>query len=620
MERSMTFQVNDASTGGTNPAVFITITENANGTLSFNVTQAAGIIGDLRGLFFDVNAVADGALASSLRVTDASATSTLKTGDDSITNLGNGSNMNGLTSSNGDGGFDAGINIGSAGIGKDDIGSFSFTLGSSTRPLTLDDFANVDFGVRLTSVGTLGGTRGDSSKLLETTSAAINAIDDTGTVNENQTANGNLFTNDVNTLATTTVTGWNGGSLGQAVALNNAAGTTLTVNANGTWSLDASGADALSAGETLTYHFSYNAQSSSADQTSSDTAGFTVTVVGVNDGPVAGDDAASTAENASVATGSVLGNDSDVDRLDTISVANWNGGALGDTVAISDGAGATFQLNADGSYALDASTADELSEGESITQQFSYTLADNHNGSDTATIDVTVTGVNDGPVAENDTAGSILESGRLSGNVTGNDTDVDRLDSHTWALVENSFNGLGNLTFNAAGTWSYDTAGAYDGLMAGDYRDLSFTYAMTDNHDSSDTAVVSFRVDGVGTVTPPPPPVVDPELDFLFNHGRGQMDHGFFPQFADKDNTAEGFTDNDTLKIAGYGDADSLTISEGNYGLGDSAVDDTQFVLVTDGKKDSPPTVDTGYLVDYTGLQLDQIEVTGNRDIDINYV
>ncbi len=620
MERSMTFQANDASTGGTNPAVFITITENANGTLSFSVTQGAGIIGDLRGLFFDVNAVADGALASSLSISGASAASTLKTGDDSIKDLGNGSNMNGLTSSNGDGGFDGGINIGSAGIGKDDIGSFSFTLGSSTRPLTLDDFANVDFGVRLTSVGTLGGTRSDSSKLLETTSAAIDAKDDTGTVNENQTANGNLLANDANTLATTTVTGWSGGSLGQAVALNNAAGTTLTVNANGTWSLDASGADALSAGETLTYHFSYNAQSSSADQTSSDSVGFTVTVVGVNDGPVAGDDAASTAENASAATGSVLDNDSDVDRLDTISVASWDGGALGDTVVIDNGAGATFQFNADGSYALDASTADELSEGESITQQFSYTLADNHNGSDTATIDVTVTGVNDGPVAENDTAGSILESGSLSGDVTGNDSDVDRLDTHTWALEEDSFNGLGDLTFNADGTWSYDTAGAYDGLMAGDYRDLSFTYAMTDNHDSSDTAVVSFRVDGVGTVTPPPPPVVvDPAEDFLFNHGNNQTDHGFFPQ-SGHDNTAEGFTDNDTLKIAGYGNADSLTISEGDYGLGDSAVDDTQFVLVTDGKKDSPPTVDTGYLVDYTGLQLDQIEVTGNRDIDINYV
>ncbi len=502
MARSMTFQINDASTGGTNPAVFITITENADGTLSFNVSQAAGgIIGDLRGLFFDVNAVADGALASSLSISAASAVSTLTTGNDSITNLGNGSNMNGLTSSNGDGGFDGGINIGSAGIGSDDIRSFSFTMGSSTRGLTLDDFANVDFGVRLTSVGTLGGTRSDSSKLLETTSAAINANNDTGTVNEDNTANGNLLTNDANTLAVTTVTGWTGGDLGAAVLLDNAEGTTLTVNADGTWALNAVDADALSEGEVLTYHFSYNAQSSSADQTSSDSAGFTVTVVGVNDGPVAGDDAASTAENDSAATGSVLDNDDDVDRLDTISVASWDGGALGNTVEIDNGAGATFQLNADGSYTLDASTADELSEGETITQQFSYTLADDHNGSDTATIDVTVTGVNDGPVAGDDEAGPILESGSLSGDVTGNDTDVDRLDDHTWALVADSFNGSGNLAFNDDGTWSYDTAGAYDGLMDGEYADLSFTYAMTDNHDSSDEAVVSFRVNGVGTAT-----------------------------------------------------------------------------------------------------------------------
>lgn len=35
---TMTFQVNDASTSGGYPAVWVTITENADGTLTFNVT------------------------------------------------------------------------------------------------------------------------------------------------------------------------------------------------------------------------------------------------------------------------------------------------------------------------------------------------------------------------------------------------------------------------------------------------------------------------------------------------------------------------------------------------------------------------------------------------------
>ncbi len=410
--RSMTFQINDASTGGTNPAVFITITENADGTLSFNVTQAGGIIGDLRGLFFDVNAIGggDGALASSLSISDASAPSTLSTGDDSVNNLGNGSNMNGLTSSNGDGGFDAGINIGSAGIGSDDIRSFSFTMGSSARHLTLDDFANVDFGVRLTSVGTLGGTRDDSSKLLETTSAAIDAKNDTGDVCENETAaSGNLLTNDANTLAVTTVTASSHGTLGTAVLLDNAEGATLTVNADGTWVLNAMDADALSEGEVLTYTFSYSAQSTSADQTSSDTAGFTVTVCGVNDRPdavadVNGTDTVSEAgcdfAGDSSATGNVLTNDTDVDRIDSKTVVTTLDSAGNETgINTIIGTYGTVVILADGTwtYTLDNSNpaTNALAQDDIVTDVFNYTMRDTVGATSSSTLTIRITGTND---------------------------------------------------------------------------------------------------------------------------------------------------------------------------------------------------------------------------------
>lgn len=561
MARSMRFQINDGSTGGNNPAAFITITENADGTLSFSVTQEGGVIGDLRGLFFDVNAVADGTLANSLSIGGASAASTLKTGNDSVKDLGNGANMNGLTSSNGDGGFDAGINIGTSGIGADDIRSFSFTLSSSARALTLDDFANVDFGLRLTSVGTIGGARSDSSKLLETTSAAINAFDDATTAAEGAVVSANLLANDTNKLGTTAVTGWSGGTLGQAVALNNAAGATLTVNADGTYSLDASAADALSEGELLTYTFSYDASSVSSDQTSSDSASLTITVVGQNDGPTAGNDTASTTENAAAATGNVLSNDSDIDRLDTISVQSWNGGALGESAAITNGAGATVRLNGDGSYVVDASLADALSANETITQVFSYAIADNHGATATAELRVEVTGVNDGPDANDDAAGSMLENATLTGNVAGNDTDIDRLDTHNWAVVNGSFNGQGALTFNSDGSWSYDAQGAYDYLNAGQGVDLSFTYAMTDNNGASDTALVSFRVEGVGSA------VQAPEEE---EHGGPQGNNGFgngdqeAPGGSQDNNNAENDVDPDTDASTGNGNGNGSGNSNGN--------------------------------------------------------
>lgn len=99
---TMTFQVNDASTAGGYPAVWVTITENTDGILAFNITQQGGIVGDLRGLFFDI---ADESLLKTLVV--GANSGDIRIGDDSIKDLGDGANMNGLLGS--DKGYDVGI-------------------------------------------------------------------------------------------------------------------------------------------------------------------------------------------------------------------------------------------------------------------------------------------------------------------------------------------------------------------------------------------------------------------------------------------------------------------------------------------------------------------------------
>ena len=106
---TMTFKINDSSTSSANPAVWVTITENGNGTLTFQVTQEGGIIGDLRGIFFDV---ADESILGSLKVMAVS--TDIRIGDDAIKDLGDGANMNGLLGS--DKGYDVGIEVGAAGI------------------------------------------------------------------------------------------------------------------------------------------------------------------------------------------------------------------------------------------------------------------------------------------------------------------------------------------------------------------------------------------------------------------------------------------------------------------------------------------------------------------------
>src|SRR5438874_7936570 len=95
--RSMTFQIDDRSTERVVPALFVTITENESGSLSFALNVAGSYTGDLRGFFFDV---ADERVIGTLAVTNTSAGFTqFQQGDDSVSDLGHGANMNGLLGS-----------------------------------------------------------------------------------------------------------------------------------------------------------------------------------------------------------------------------------------------------------------------------------------------------------------------------------------------------------------------------------------------------------------------------------------------------------------------------------------------------------------------------------------
>lgn len=232
MSRSITMRIDDQSTSTGNPAVWVKISENGAGGLDIALTQDAGIIGDLRGFFFDV---ADESLLGTLRVNVANK---FIQGDDSVKDLGGGATMSGLLGS--DRGYDAGIEIGTSGIGKDDIRSFAFTLSSTNRVLTLDDFAYVDLGVRLTSVGTLDGSRADSSKILETTGPAVDALDDAVVVAENSNLSGNVLTNDTN--ASGAQVSW-GGSGNVALVQDGLQLGNITLGSDGSFVVDANGAD-----------------------------------------------------------------------------------------------------------------------------------------------------------------------------------------------------------------------------------------------------------------------------------------------------------------------------------------------------------------------------------------
>ncbi|WP_052249673.1 cadherin-like domain-containing protein [Tateyamaria sp. ANG-S1] len=187
----------------------------------------------------------------------------------------------------------------------------------------------------------------------------------------------------------------------------------------------------------------------------------------INRGPDAVDDTAIVAEDGSVVI-NVLANDSDPDIGDVLSV----------TEATSPDGDVT--INADGTLTF------EPSENFNGDTTISYTISDGNGGEDTATVNVTVTPVNDAPDAINDTA-TTDEDTAVTIDALANDTDVDGddltitgasvpADQGTVEVVDNKLVYTPALNFNG---------------------DATISYAISDGNGGTDTAEVTVTVNPV---------------------------------------------------------------------------------------------------------------------------
>ena len=110
------------------------------------------------------------------------------------------------------------------------------------------------------------------------------------------------------------------------------------------------------------------------------------------------------------------GTDTDIDIVDTLSVSNVSRGVLsitpdgdGETIA---GAYGTLTVFADGTYDYDLNetlpAVQALTDDDSLTETFNYTVSDGHGGSSSATLTLTIDGINTTPT---------LTLGAPSGNI-----------------------------------------------------------------------------------------------------------------------------------------------------------------------------------------------------------
>src|SRR4029079_15707860 len=112
------------------------------------------------------------------------------------------------------------------------------------------------------------------------------------------------------------------------------------------------------------------------------------------------------------------------------------------------------------------------------TDSFTYTATDGTAVSNVATVTITVTAVNDAPVAVADAA-TTPEETAVNGSVLTNDTDVDAGTTLTASLVATASNGA--VTLNADGSFTYTPAANFNGTDG-------FTYTATDGTATSNVA------------------------------------------------------------------------------------------------------------------------------------
>lgn len=243
----------------------------------------------------------------------------------------------------------------------------------------------------------------------------------------------------------------------------------------------------LAVGETRDAVFAYTIDDGNGG---TDTAVVTITIAGVNDDPVATDDATSTTEDAPVSIDVLTAGiaDSDIDASDVLAVDSIDtAGTLGSAVLA--GSIVTYDPGTAFQY---------LAAGESATDTFTYTISDGNGGTATATVTITITGVNDGPDAVDD-AGTTTEALPLTVDVVGpNDTDPDTSDDLNITAVTQPATG-GTVTF-AGKEITFDPGTAYADLAVGETRDAVFTYTIDDGNGGTDTATVTITVTGGNNV------------------------------------------------------------------------------------------------------------------------
>ena len=186
------------------------------------------------------------------------------------------------------------------------------------------------------------------------------------------------------------------------------------------------------------------------------TSNFALNVINANDAPTANADAGVATEGGGAVlldAATLLANDTDPDFVhgDALNIVGVSQAASGAAVSL---------LNGNVQYDVGA-LLQSLGQGQTASDTFSYTVSDMAGTTSTATVTMTVTGVNDAPLAAVDAAHAQEDLNiTATGNVLSNDSDADQgtVLSVADAGVRTSSYGSLNLATDGSYTYTLDNA------------------------------------------------------------------------------------------------------------------------------------------------------------------
>ena len=255
--------------------------------------------------------------------------------------------------------------------------------------------------------------------------------------------------------------------------------------------------------------FTFTVNDGTTDSASSYT--MTIDVSAVNDAPVADNETNTATEGTNLnarngGSDDVLIGDTDVENdnltVTEIRIGSTEGsGTSGSVGSFLNGTYGKLKIRSNGSYKYVPN--DVLGATETGVDWFNYTVSDGNGGTDTATLKITVTGINDAPVAKNDnntiditSTSSLTVADGASKDISGNDTDADSSASlsiteiRTGAVEGSGSLGTigqsligtyGSLTLNANGSYTYTAnSGLTETLNKGQRVFDYFNYTLSD--------------------------------------------------------------------------------------------------------------------------------------------